>query len=132
MHHAQKLILLLLLVGLAGCSSIQGQKKEIALNNTLSNYHTAMRWGHWESLISMRSPKAPKMPEVDLDNVRVTGYELRQPPVEIEKDKVVQVVQIDYVLRDRQQLRKLRDNQEWRYDPETKLWSLFSPFPDFQ
>ena len=132
MRLATKLVLLILLAGLAGCNTFQEKKRENTLDSTLSNYHTAMRWGHWESLISMRSPKAPKMPEVDLDNVRVTGYELRQPPVEIEKDKVVQVVQIDYVLRDRQQLRKLRDNQEWRYDPETKLWSLFSPFPDFQ
>ena len=131
-RHAQKLILLLLLVSLAGCSSIQDRKKGIAMDHTLSSYRTAMRWGHWESLLSFRDPKAPAVPELDLDNIRVTEYEIRQPPVEIEENKVVQVIQIQYVLRDQQRLRKLREKQEWRFDPEAKRWTLFSPFPEFR
>jgi len=130
--HAKKLFLLLLIVGLAGCSTIQNRKKGIAMDHTLSGYRTAMRWGHWESLLSFRDPKAPELPELDLDNIRVSGYEIRQPPVEIEENKVIQVVQIQYVLRDQQRLRKLREKQEWRFDPENKRWTLFSPFPDFR
>ena len=121
-----------MLVGLAGCSTIQNRKKGIALDHTLANYRTAMRWGHWESLLSFRDPKAPELPELDLDNIRVSGYEIRQPPVEIEENKVIQVVQIQYVLRDQQRVRKLREKQEWRFDPENKRWTLFSPFPDFR
>ncbi len=101
------------------------------MDHVLSNYRTAMRWGRWEDLFSFRDPKAPVVPELDLDNIRVTGYEIRQPPVEIKENTVIQVVQIQYVLRDRQQLRKLREKQEWRFDAENKRWTLFSPFPDF-
>lgn len=131
-HHANRLFLLLLMIGLAGCSSIQERKRGIALDHTLSDYRTAMRWGHWESLLSFRDPEAPAVPELDFDNIRITGYEIRRPPVEIEENKVIQVVQIRYVLRDRQRLRKLRERQEWRFDPENKRWTLFSPFPDFR
>ncbi len=66
------------------------------------------------------------------DNIRVTGYEIRQPPLPVDEAKVLQVVEIDYVLEDSQRLRKLSEQQEWRHDPESKQWQVFSPFPEFR
>jgi hypothetical protein len=117
---------------LVGCAGYQQSKKESALNSTLSSYQTAMRWGHWETLVSYRGAKAPAVPEFDFDNIRVTSYEIRQPPVSTDENTAHQVVQIGYVLNDQQRLRKLYDRQEWRYDPEAKQWRVFSPFPDFR
>ncbi len=116
----------------AGCQTVGEHKRESALNSTLYSYQTAMRWGHWDTLISYRGPKAPTVPELDFDNIRVTGYDVRQAPVELKEDTVFQVAEIQYVLNDRQRLRKLYDKQEWRYNPETKQWQLFSAFPAFE
>jgi len=132
-RYAKIVLLLLLIISLSGCmGTIKERKKAIVLEQTLSHYRTAMRWGRWESLFTFRDIKAPAVPELDLDNIQVTGYEIRQPPTEIEENKVVQGVQIEYVLRDQQRLRDLRDMQEWRFDPEQKSWTLFSPFPEFR
>ena len=132
MFNAITLAALVLALSLTACKSIQERKKETALDSTLYSYHTAMRWGRWDTLLSYRGTKAPEVPEVDLDNIRVTGYEVRQPPVPTSEETVFQVVEIQYVLRDSQRLRKLFDEQEWRFDAETRQWRLFSPFPDFR
>jgi len=120
-----------LILLLAGCGYSE-QKKENALESTLSQYRTAMRWGHWQTLVGMRAPKAAAMPELDLDNIRVTGYEIVQPPLPVDDTRVLQVVEVEYVLQDSQRLRKLVDEQEWRHDPEANKWLLHSPFPDFR
>ncbi len=128
----QLFMLIALLANLAGCVGFSERKKEMALESTLSQYRTAMRWGHWQTLAGMRGPKAAAMPDIDLDNIRVTGYEIRQPPLPVDETKVLQVVEVDYVLKDSQRLRKLSDQQEWRHDPESKQWQIVSPFPEFR
>ncbi len=127
----QIILLIVLLPLLAGCG-IAERKKEMALESLLYQYRTAMRWGHWQTLTGMRGPKAPAVPELDLDNIRVTGYEILQPPLTVDDTKVLQVVEIEYVLKDSQRLRRLRDEQEWRHDEEGKKWQIFSPFPEFR
>jgi len=124
--------ILLSILLLSGCSSLMGSKKETALDATLSTYQTAMRWGHWETLWSYRNAKAPAPPALPFDNIRVTAYEVRQPPVPIREDRVLQVVEIQYVLGDEQRLHKVFDKQEWRYDADANLWSLYSPFPELR
>ena len=132
MNHPQRLILIALVLGLAGCMSYAERKKEHALDNTLSQYRTAMRWGQWGAVLGFRDQKAPAVLDQDLDNVRVTSYEIRQPPVTTKENTVLQVVEIQYVLRDLQRLRRLYEKQEWRYGEKDKLWRLHSAFPQFQ
>lgn len=132
MFDLRLLLLLPLLISLAGCSSVSERKKENALDSTLSQYRVAMRWGRWDTLVGFRAAKAPEMPQLDFDNIRVTAYEVRQPPVPVGEGVVAQVVEIHYVLNDLQRLRKLYDKQEWRHDEETLQWTLYSPFPEFR
>jgi len=126
------LLLIVLLPLLGGCGAYSERKKEMALESTLYQYRTAMRWGHWQTLAGMRGPKAPAMPDFNRDNIRVTGYEIQQPPVPVDETLVLQVVRIDYVLQDSQRLKSLQDKQEWRHDKESKQWQIFSPFPQFR
>jgi len=126
------LLLALFVTLLAGCGGYAERKKEMVLESTLSQYRTAMRWGHWESLLGMRASKAPALPEFDRDNVRVTGYEILRPPLPVDEGKVLQEVEIQYVLQDSQRVRRLREKQEWRHDEESKEWRIYSPFPNFR
>lgn len=116
----------------SGCSTLFGDRKEKSLDATLSAYQTAMRWGRWETLGSYRHAKAPPLPALPFDNIRVTAYEVRQPPVSTREDRVLQVVEIQYVLGDEQRLHKTFDKQEWRYDADSNVWSLWSPFPELR
>lgn len=127
----RKLLLIVLIVALSGCMSLAERKKEGALDAALSSYRTAMRWGHWETLLSYRHKDAPTLPSLDLENIRVTSYEVRQPPVPVKEDTVHQVVEIQYVMVDEQRLRKLLDNQKWLHDKESNQWRVMSDFPAF-
>ncbi len=132
MFDSRLLVLFPLLIALGGCFSLSERTKENALENTLSKYRIAMRWGRWDTLMGFRALKAPAMPDLNFDNIRITAYEVRQPPVPVGEQEVAQVVEIQYVLNDQQRLRKLYDKQEWRHDEETRQWTLYSVFPEFK
>jgi uncharacterized protein YceK len=113
-----KIALALLVVALlGGCSSLLGNKKESALEATLSEYQSAMRWGYWSTLMGYRGDKAPPVPALNFDNIRVT---------------VLQVAEIQYVLSDQQRVHRVFDKQEWRYNEKTGQWRLFSSFPELR
>ncbi len=126
------IFVLFLTLLLSACFSMAEKKQKNALDNAMNQYRIAMRWGRWDTLMGFRAVKAPEVPQQDLDNIRVTSYEIRQPPVAVSDGVVAQVVEIEYVLNDLQRLRKVYDRQEWRLDKENKVWELFSPFPEFK
>jgi hypothetical protein len=126
------LALALIMVAGVGCASVKKDSKRIALENALSSYRQAIRWGYFPAAAGFLDPEIRN--DVDtaaLENVRVTGYEVIQPGLVGPDDVAVQLVQIDYVLTDRQRLRKLADRQRWRYDETSKAWWLASGLPDF-
>jgi hypothetical protein len=115
-----------------GCASVKKDSKRIALENALSSYSEAIRWGYFPAAASFLDPAIRSNIDIEaLENVRVTGYEVIQPGLVGPDDVAVQLVQIDYVLTDRQRLRKLADRQRWRYDETSKAWWLASGLPDF-
>ncbi len=128
---AARALLLIALVG-SGCAQVKDDANRIALENTLSSYRQAIRWGYCPAAAGFLSPE--QRTELDtsrLENIRVTGYEVIQPGVIGADDTAVQLVQIQYVLEDRQRLEQVADRQHWRYDPATEAWWLESGLPSF-
>ncbi len=133
---ASRLLLLVSAVTLVaaapGCGRIKEDKKAMLLESATSAYRQSIRWGYFQSAAGFVHPD--ERGEIDMDalnNVRVTGYEVIQQPVIGANDQAVQVVQIEYVLDDRQTLKSLSDRQVWRYDEKDGAWWLHSPLPAF-
>jgi len=134
MRFARRLTVLGLLLGsllvafsLSGCLS--EQRRDISLEKTLRAYASAVRWGHLEDayyFARLAPGENPDLPE-GLDDLRVTGYEVLRPVSRPEENKATQVVEIQYVRRDEQVIRRVFDQQSWEYDPEEKRWYLASP-----
>lgn len=123
---------LLLLLFAAGCGPLKDDTRQAALENTLSSYRQAIRWGHYPAAAGFLSPESRT--ELDLDalsNIRVTGYEVVRQGVIGPDDNMLQLVQIEYVREDRQQLERLLDHQHWRYDASQRAWWLASGLPEF-
>ena len=115
----------------AGCSTVDREKKTQALEAASTAYGKALRWGYYETAYGYLHPDLhTEVPEA-LENVRVTSYEVAQPAVLKGETQAEQVVQIEYVLRDEQVVRKVLDRQDWRFDDKTKTWWLHSPVPAF-
>jgi hypothetical protein len=129
------LVLAVLIAVLAGgCAAYKEDRKQDALEAATNAYQTALRWGYYETAIGYIHPDKRKVLEVpkELVNIRVTRYDVVQPPIPAGEGKVTQVVQIDYLHQDVQRMKSLSDRQEWRYDPETKTWWLYSGLPAFK
>lgn len=125
-------LVLAVLLAAVGCGTVEKKNKATALEAALSTYREAMRWGYFETAHSYVHPdKRAEMPK-GLDNIRVTGYEVVQPPIQKDEKNVEQVVRIEYVHRDRQQLRSLSDRELWRYEDDAKSWWLYSGVPEFE
>ncbi len=125
-------ILIALAVASSGCTSVKEDAKRIALEHTLQSYRQAIRWGYFPAAAGFLSPEQrTDLDSERLDNLRVTGYEVVQPGLIGPDDTAVQLVQIEYVIEDRQRLERLSDRQRWRYDPETGAWWLESGLPAF-
>lgn len=122
------LALLIVLAG-PGCGPVKDDAKRNALDNTLRSYRQAIRWGQFPAAAGFIGPDGGA--EIDLSNIRVTGYEVIQQGVIGPDDSAVQLVQIDYVLEDRQRLEQLIDRQLWRYDEQSGAWWLESGLPRF-
>ncbi|MEA1049258.1 hypothetical protein U5801_05490 [Lamprobacter modestohalophilus] len=127
------LLILLLIAGMTtGCGRVKEDAKRIALENTLSSYRQAIRWGYFPAAAGFVSPEQRTDLDMEhLNNVQITGYEVVQPGVISPDDTAVQLVQIAYVLKDRQRLEQIVDRQHWRYDPISGAWWLESGLPSF-
>ena len=127
------LVVLIPLLSNVGCASLTDDKIATRLENATSGYRQSIRWGYWDAAVGFLHPdeRSDIDPET-LGNIRVTSYEVVQPPVIADDVTAVQLVRIEYVLNDRQRLESLADRQQWRYDDEMKAWWLQSGLPRFK
>lgn len=118
-------------LALGGCGTIEKDRKVKAMDAALTTYGEAIRWGYFETAYGYVDPaKRSAMPKY-LENVRVTGYEVLQPPLMKGEKDLEQVVRIEYVHKDTQRLRSLSDRQIWSYDKKATAWWLQSEVPRF-
>ncbi|MFD2112313.1 hypothetical protein [Thiorhodococcus fuscus] len=134
---------LVILLMTTGCGSIKKDKMAITLQTATHGYQSALRWGYFESAYAFVDPDQRKntpMPP-SLTGLRLTGYDVVQPPGVQKKDKedededsaiATQIVHIEYLYEDRQVVKSLTDRQIWRWDAEKKTWWLTSGLPAFE
>lgn len=128
------IILIILLIGLDGCRTLDKKRAEKSLESTLRSYEITIRWGELTEAYSFLKAEIAidnAIPE-GLDNVRVTKYEVVQPAVNIDENTVVQTANIEYLFRDRQVVRSLNDRQVWELDKESNKWYRINPIAEFK
>lgn len=132
---------LAILLMATGCGSIKKDKMAVTLQAATHGYQSALRWGYFENAYAFVDPDQRKntpMPP-SLSGLRLTGYDVVQPPGVQKKDDdeddsaiATQIVQIEYLYEDRQVVKSLTDRQIWRWDAEKKAWWLTSGLPAFE
>jgi type II secretory pathway pseudopilin PulG len=125
-------VLLTSLLGV-GCAVVEKDRRALALQAATNGYQSALRWGYYETALGFLHPdqrKSGELPEA-FAQLRVTGYDVTQPPVVQPDDSATQVVVIDYLFEDTQVVKHLTDRQVWRWDASTNTWWLDSGLPRF-
>lgn len=118
---------------LTGCGTVEKDKRAIGLQAATHGYQSALRWGYYETAYGFVHPDLRKdKPLNDLFNgLRLTGYDVVQPPTLQDKDSATQIVTIEYLHEDRQVVKRLSDRQLWRWDEKLDYWWLQSGLPTF-
>jgi uncharacterized protein YceK len=119
---------------MAGCASVERDKKTIALQAAANGYQSAVRWGYYQTAFGYLHPdlrRGKPLPE-GLKDLRVTSYDVVQLPHIQDDGTATQVVNIEYVYEDRQVVKQIADRQVWKWDEGLESWWLKSGLPDFQ
>jgi hypothetical protein len=126
---------LVLFILIFGCASIQTGKKMTLFDETARAYLQAMRWGDYETAYAFKKLPDPndKMPDFqDLNQIRVTAYNVKQTILSEDKSTIVRIVDFQYYRISNVTVKNLIDRQKWEYDGEANRWYLTSEFPDFK
>lgn len=134
-HHALLAsIAALTLSSTAGCGSIHKDKQAIGLDAATLGYQSALRWGYHETAVGYLHPdlrKDKSVPPV-MKDLKVTSYDVVQPPMIQSTDTATQIVNIEYLHEDRQVVKRLTDRQTWSWDESLGSWWLKSGLPKFE
>lgn len=117
----------------AGCGTIEKDKQALSLQAATAGYQSALRWGYYETAVGYLHPdQRQSQPAPSLTGIRVTGYDVVQPPIVREPGVATQIVAIEYLHEDRQVIERLTDRQTWRWDDNLQNWQLRSGLPGFR
>jgi hypothetical protein len=124
-----------LIIGLVltGCASLEKDRRAVGLEAATNAYQSALRWGDFESAMGLLSSELRRDEELpqDFKDLRITRYEVVQPPLIRADDTATQTVSIEYLFEYNQILRRVTDRQVWRWDEQEKAWWLQSGLPAF-
>jgi hypothetical protein len=124
------ILLLALAVSLTGCAPTMLKDKQLSLERAHNAYSTTARWGNLADLYAFLEPELALQSEIpaSLENIRVTQFETISGPVMF-GDQATVTVRISYVHQDRQVVRSVTDQQQWRHDPALG-WRRSNPIPE--
>jgi hypothetical protein len=123
---------LLLIVLLAACAATV---RNDAYTETLYQYQSMIRWGHFQDASAMVDPKYLELKPISrldwerFQQIQISSYN-PSPAVPVSETEVQVTVEIEYVNIHRQTPRTIIDRQIWRFDEEAKRWWLTTGLPD--
>ena len=135
MHHLIKIVLVILILALASCAGTN-PKREKTFDLTMKNIEQLTRWNEIEGVMNLIDPEYLAENEIsDLDIARmqqfkIFGYTVNQKQMSDDLTQFRQTVVLQMYNKHNPVERQVRWYQEWRYNPETKRWTMFSGLPD--
>ncbi len=132
-----KYLLYFFIILITGCATMEAEQRLSYLDMTTAKYGDAVRWGHYETANSFKSPGAAKQ-SIDgnpgtsyTGSIRVTSYDPVDRKLLSDNFEARQIVEIKYYFINQMIERTLLDTQIWRYDLEDDRWYLHSNLPNF-
>jgi len=128
------LVVMFLVLCLPGCLPPGGI--ESSRDDRLKQYESIVRWSEWDGAVTFLAPaylEEHPVSRLEMERLRmfkVTNYIQRSFAMYDEGMTAVQTVEIKMFNNTQAIERTITDEQVWRYDPELKIWLLFSGLPD--
>lgn len=131
-----KLALLLCVIGLSACASMQKSTQGDALTRNQYAWSGAIRWGDFEGALNLVDPvyrtQHPITP-VELsryEQVQISSYRDTGASADLAAGTAVRDIEIGVINRHTQTERQVRYREQWRWDAEASTWWLVGGLPD--
>lgn len=126
--------LLLGVVVLAGCATLESKSRREQLDNLTRGYAKALEWSKFDvAYTATKAAQETPLPDAAaLKDIKITSYEPAAPLVEQDGKIIKRIARIRYVHTSRMVERSLTMEEEWKYSDEAKRWFLHSGFPQFK
>ena len=105
-------------------------------SEAFKQYETIIRWSQWDAAADFIAPEymaEHPITQLDMERLRlfrVTSYTVRSTGIFDEGMTARQTVEIKMFNNKQAVERTIVDEQEWRYNAESKRWRLHSGLPD--
>jgi len=123
-----------LMILLVSCNSLKVREQITSLDDSISNYNVALRWGMYKDAYSYHySPKGIQPPAKldDLEQISVTGVEVTEKKISTEHNEAYIETVVTYFLQTERSIKKIKLNQRWWFNEEFKKWFIDNAFPEF-
>ena len=128
-------VLFLLIMLLQSCNTFKVRETVAALEDSITNYNVALRWGMYKDAYSYHYSPEGKQPPAKLDSleeISVTGIEVTEKIINQDHTEANVDSTITYFLKTQGTIKKIKLNQKWWFNEEYKQWFVDHPFPDFK
>ncbi len=129
------LALFLLMILLQSCNTFKVRETVAALENSITNYNVALRWGMYKDAYSYHFSPDGKQPPAKLDGleeISVTGIKVTEKIINTEHTEANVESTITYFLKTQGTIKEIKLNQKWWFNKQYKQWFVDHPFPDFK
>ena len=129
------LALFLLMILLQSCNTFKVRETVAALENSITNYNVALRWGMYKDAYSYHFSPDGKQPPAKLDGleeISVTGIKVTEKIINTDHTEANVESTITYFLKTQGTIKEIKLNQKWWFNDQYKQWFVDHPFPDFK
>lgn len=129
-----RLLPVLMLALLAGCAGSAAKSRLKSLDDAINAYALALRWARYDDAQQFHMTRDGERIVLDehvMENIRVTGYAVRETAFDEEANTAEVQAEFKYFITTRGTLQTKVVPQTWWYDEESKRWLVDSGLPDF-
>ena len=135
MRYITYFLVLVVIVVISACSTFKVRETMEALENAITNYNVALRWGMHKEAYNYHYSSDGKQYPVDLsllEEISVTGIEVTEKIVNPEHTEAFVEATISYYFKSEGNIKKINLNQKWWLNKNLNQWFIDQPFPKFE
>ena len=121
-------------LALGGCARMKKQDQRVRLDQALTAYVGAIRWGNFETAAAFAVPRDGRRTRVSVDAItglKVTGFSTRINRVGEDADEADVTTGFTYYHEDRGTIRQIEQDATWYFDEARGTWLMDGNLPDF-
>ena len=117
---------------LVSCNTFKTRENVAALDDAITYYNVALRWGMYKTAYSYHYSQEGIQPPAKLEKlaeISVTGVKVTEKTINQEHNEAYVEIIVTYFYKTEGNIKELKLNQKWWFNKELEQWFVDYPFP---